>query len=105
MTARERAFIAADLRIGKLQLIRPTAKQAAAIARVCVPYVAAAERVAYQQPHTRAAFELGIEPLIKRKNVVDRMASLWATMSEAQRIAFVKAVGPDATFDVAVAAA
>jgi hypothetical protein len=105
MTAPQRAFLAADLRLGRVSLTRPTRKQAAALARVSLPYVAAAERVAFQQPHTRAGFEGGFEPLIPKRTVVERMVCRWSTLTPEQRIAFVKTVGADQIFDTAVAAA
>jgi hypothetical protein len=70
---------------------------------VCVPYVAAAEWITYEQPHLRRGYELGWEPLVKTKSIVERMAARCAALSE--RVEFVKLIGLDATFEVVCAAA
>jgi hypothetical protein len=94
--------LAADLALGKT---RPSLRQAAAITGASLTYAKAARKVAYEQPHLRLSYELGVEPLIKSKSVVEIMARRWSALSEAERIDFVKLIGPDVTFDVAVAAA
>jgi hypothetical protein len=104
MTAPERAFAAADLRLGRTTLKSPTRKQAATLAKVSVPYALAAERIAFEQPHLRVAYERGEEPLIKPKSDVEVMAAGWAAMSEAQRVALVRLIGPEAAFEVVCSA-
>jgi hypothetical protein len=104
----KRAFLGTDVKAGKAQPVELTDKQIAALVGVSVPYLAAAEHVALEQPHLRPAIEGGFKPLLDAvppPGRAERLATMWATASADERRAFVKMVGVDAMFDVAVAAA
>jgi hypothetical protein len=60
-----RAFEAADLVLGRAQLTNPTIRQAALLNGVSVPYVAAAKRIAFEQPHLRSSVESGQQRLLE----------------------------------------
>src|SRR5262249_13737029 len=62
LSAVKRAFLAADLALGRAHLVRPTLGLCALAARVSVPYAAAARRVAYERPDLRSAVECGLLP-------------------------------------------
>jgi hypothetical protein len=59
----ERALLAADLTLGRVDLVKPTIKQAAHLVGVCPAYVAAAKAIA-EDPDARAAVLAGRVPLI-----------------------------------------
>jgi hypothetical protein len=104
-----RAFLAADLAAGKVELAEPTLRQAALIAGVSVPYVVAARRVAFSQPHLRSSVEYGQRPLLETGRMhrprCEQMAELWAAATPQERVAFIKQIGCDAVFAATVEAA
>jgi hypothetical protein len=99
----QRAFVAADLVLGKA----PSIKQAAQLCVVSDRYVSAATRIAYQQPHLRSSVESGLEPLLakrKQRSITERLIRLMAKATEAQRVEFVRAYGVDRVVNLAIAA-
>jgi hypothetical protein len=104
----QRAFQGVDILSGRVQPVRFTKKQVADIVGVSLPYLAAAERVAHSRPDLRSACETGLQPLLKavpRAGKVERMAATWVKMTDAEKRIFVRMVGADGIFDIAVAAA
>jgi hypothetical protein len=93
-TKTARALMAADLVAGRVKLIRPTVKQAAALARVSAPYVYAAAK---PDPAQRRKLERGVRLM----NVV-RPTSLtreWCCATREQKIAFIRSVGTDSVWN------
>jgi hypothetical protein len=88
----ERAFIAADLHRGKVQLERLTILQCALLAKVCPPYIQLALKV---DPDQRRRIERGELPLAA---AVSPLAAAWFGASPAQRADFVSAVGAEAVW-------
>jgi hypothetical protein len=89
-SATQRAFLAADLVRERVRLIAPTIKQAAALARVSVPYV---DLALAASPGERAMISAGQRPLISVGK--PSLASTWASATEAERVAFVRSVGAE----------
>jgi hypothetical protein len=109
-TAAQRALVAADISLGHIQVERLTLRQAASLAGVSVAYAAAARRVVVEQPHKRAAVAVGSASLTKvartgHRPRVERFREMYFAMTEPERIAAVKLIGPDLMFNVAVEAA
>jgi hypothetical protein len=98
----KRAFLAVDIRRGKTQLSHLTVKQLAALVRVSVPYIVAAQRVAFSRPDLRRSCEVGLTPLHPGR--AGRMARAWSKASADERVAFIRLIGCDVAFDVVVAA-
>jgi hypothetical protein len=82
------AFFAADWCLGRVQLVKPTIKQAAAIADVSYGYARAARRIAYCRPDLRPAIQCGSRPLIE-PNVTPAIDALWSAMPASQRADFI----------------
>jgi len=108
LTAPRRAFLGVDILTGKVQPVRFTKTQIAAIVGVSVPYLVAALRVSFTRPDLRGSCACGLVPLLKatpRPGRAERLATMWAKASADERRAFIKMVGADAMFDITVEAA
>jgi hypothetical protein len=108
MSKVQRAFQGVDILTGRVQPVRFTKKQVAAIVGVSLPYLAAAARVANSRPDLRSSCECGLQPLltaVSRPGRAERMASQFTKLSNEEQRLFARMVGPDALFGVAVEAA
>ncbi len=95
----ERAFLAADLVNGTADLIKPTVLQAAALARVNVPYVHWAIRWA----ENRVAILAGELPLVPLR-LPQAPLHLRSELNDADLINIAQLVGTDRMLEAAVAA-
>jgi len=103
-----RAFLGVEIKKGKAQPVEFTDRQIAELVGVSVPYLAAAERVAFSRPDLVSSCKSGLVPLLKaipRTGRAERLATMWAKASADERRAFIKMVGVDSMFDITVEAA
>jgi hypothetical protein len=107
-SATERAFIAANLVLGRLTLIEPRVTQAARLARVCEPYVDAALEIlrsgnrGLQIGALDGTFSL-FEAAVLAKNPVPALADMFLVATPAERANLAKTVGPAAIWDELIA--
>ena len=96
----ERAFVGADLHLEHLGLTSPTINQAAILAGVCVPYVAAAVAIA-DDAEARAAVLAGELNLLAaaKRSAVESLADHIRCSSPSELAAAAKAVGVDLIWD------
>ena len=108
MPPRRRALLAGDLMTGKARLVEPTIAQAAMLTRVSPRYAATGRAVVFSQPHKRSAVEFGEFSLLAADNraptASETLAKTWAAASPAERIEFVRLIGPDTIFNTVVEA-
>jgi hypothetical protein len=99
-SAVERAFVGADLKRSCAALINPTIKQAACLAGVSVPYVAAAVLVADDQT-LREAVLAGDVGLLEaaRANAPESLVAHFMRSTPEQRLECARAIGPAAIWD------
>jgi hypothetical protein len=103
-----RAFLGADVLIGRAQPTKLTKKQVAGLVGVSVPYLVAAQRVAHSRPDLRSSCESGLVPLltaVSRPGRAERMASQFTKMTADEQRLFARLAGVDAVFNAAVEAA
>jgi hypothetical protein len=99
-----RAFLGADLVLGRLHLVKPTTAQAARLCGVSTTYVRAARRIAYCRPDLRSSTENGLHPLISPKRKLD-LVEAWNAASNDERVAFAQRIGVARVFDECIAPA
>ena|SRR5215472_18955654 len=107
-TKPRRAFLGVDILAGKAQPVDFTRKYVARLVGVSVPYLVAAQRVAFSRPDLRSACENGLASLLKtapRPGRAERLATMWAKASDDERRAFIAMAGIDAVFNATVEAA
>jgi SpoU rRNA methylase family enzyme len=102
-SAVERAFVAADLHLGRYVLIKPTLAQAAKLLRVNAAYVAAAKAIAHDQAARNAVIS-GRVPLVVA-SWSETLADRYMRASPAERVALRKAAGVDQFWDELIAPA
>ena len=96
-TAVERAFLAADLHLGRVNLVKPTVKQVAAMLTVSQAYVAAAKAVAHDE-RGRDAVLAGRVPLLVA-SWSESLAERYLRASPAERVNLTQTAGVDAIWD------
>ena len=96
----ERAFIGADLRRNRVELISPTIKQSAYLAGVCVPYVAAAIAIADDET-ARVAVLTGDISLLDAARVAapETLAEHFSRTSPAEWLEAARVIGPSLVWD------
>ena len=104
LSKRRKAFLAADITLGKVRPEMLTLNQAAQLARVSVVYVRAARKIAYCRPDLRSCCEAGHNPFPLRCSRPEAAVRLWTKMPPNERVEFAREVGPDALLDVAAKA-
>jgi hypothetical protein len=98
----QRAFVAADLHLNRVELTSPTVKQSACLADVCVPYVAAAVTIATAgNGAARAAVLAGDEAILDVAKAVtpETLAEHFARATPAEWLECARMVGPAAVWD------
>jgi hypothetical protein len=101
-TASQRAVLAAELVLGECLLVDPTTLQAAAICRVCTPYVHAALKADADRRAELAAGTAEIGELLRPAGE-RQLAQAWRAASPRERAAFGAHIGVAELFDDAVA--
>lgn len=103
-SALERAFVAADLHLGRAEMVYPTIRQCAHLAHVCVPYVAAAVAIANDQA-ARAAVLAGDCTITEAAKAVapESLAEHFARATPSEWLKCARMVGPAAVWDHMVA--
>jgi hypothetical protein len=103
-TVAERALLAADLHLDRIVLTNPTVKQCAALAGVCVPYVAAAVTIANDQA-AREAVLAGEIALLDAANAATRetLTAHFARSTPEEWLEVARVMGPAAVWDYMVA--
>ena len=104
LSPKRRAFVAADIALGKARLEKLTLTQAARLVGVSVVYARAARKVTYCRPDLRSGCETGLNPFPLSRSRPERLAQLWAKATAAERIQFAREVGPDALLNTAAEA-
>ena len=100
----ERAFLAADLHLGRVELISPTIKQCSVLLRVCRPYVAAAAAISDDQAARDAALAGRCSLLDAAKPAhFETLASHFARSSRAEWLEAARVIGPAVLWDEMVA--
>jgi hypothetical protein len=99
-TKAARAFVAADLHLGRCRLTNPTVAQAARLAHVCTPYVAAAIALA-DDAAARAAVLAGDRTLVDaaRRGAPECLAEHFARCTPAEWLECARTVGAAAIWD------
>jgi hypothetical protein len=88
-----RALWAADLVAGSLRLVEPTTTQAATLCGVCVPYVRAALHADFERRQRLERGSVSLSEIVTTPKPVLTLADAWDFADDAQRVAFMKAVG------------
>lgn len=107
-TSAERAFVGADLHLGRIARIRPTVKQVAYLAGVCVPYVAAGIEITNDRA-AREAVLAGKVPLLEAAKSIaastETLAEHLTRATPAERLDCARVFGPAWVWDQMVRAA
>jgi hypothetical protein len=98
-TVNERAFLAGDMKRGRVSPIELTIKQCAMLCRVCVPYVAAAVAIA-DDSDARAAVLAGRLPLLAvAKAGTETLAEHFVRSTPNELLEAARVIGPAVLWD------
>jgi len=97
----ERAFVGADLHLGRVPLEKPTIKQSAALVRVCVPYVHAALTIADDQDPREAVLAGKVSLLDAARSTApaETLAERFIHATPEERLDCARAFGPARVWD------
>jgi hypothetical protein len=95
--ALERAFLAADLHLGRISLVTPTIKQAATMLMVSQAYVTAAKAIAYDEKARNAVISGRVPLLVAAWS--ESLSDHYLRASPAERVNLTQTAGVDHLFD------